>query len=180
MSYYFTSDLHLSHRNIIKYCNRPFDDVEEMNRVIRNRWNFVVNPDDIVYILGDVSFRGLEDLDEFNGLIHILPGSHDGKLKQLGTINTIEPSVVELKIPDLMDEYGNQRTLVLCHYAMRVWPLSHYASWHLFGHSHGNLPPYGLSFDVGIDTNEFYPYSLEDIKKKMATLTPIVDFRKGK
>jgi calcineurin-like phosphoesterase family protein len=61
---------------------------------------------------------------------------------------------------------------------MRSWPLSHYASWHLFGHHHGRLESYGLSFDCGTDTNNFYPYSLDDVCKKMATLKPIVDFRK--
>lgn len=62
---------------------------------------------------------------------------------------------------------------------MRSWHLSHYASFMLFGHHHGNLDPHGLSFDVGVDTNDFYPYSLNDIENKMKTLKPIVDFRKG-
>lgn len=50
-------------------------------------------------------------------------------------------------------------------------------SWHLYGHSHGNLPddPNSLSFDVGVDTNNFKPYSLKDVERIMAgkTFKPI-------
>jgi calcineurin-like phosphoesterase family protein len=61
---------------------------------------------------------------------------------------------------------------------MRSWDKSHYASWCLFGHHHGSLELYGLSFDVGVDCWNFFPVSLEQIDKKMSTLKPIVDFRK--
>ena len=54
MTDWFTSDLHLYHGNIIKYCGRPFRDVGSMNKAIMKRWNLVVEPDDTVYILGDV------------------------------------------------------------------------------------------------------------------------------
>jgi calcineurin-like phosphoesterase family protein len=50
---------------------------------------------------------------------------------------------------------------------MRVWPRSHYNSWHLFGHSHGKLEPVGKSWDVGVDKNNFIPLSLTQIEKIM-------------
>ena len=50
---------------------------------------------------------------------------------------------------------------------MRVWNKSHYGSWELYGHSHGTLEPIGKQLDVGVDTNNFYPYSFEDIKKRL-------------
>ena len=78
---------------------------------------------------------------------------------------------------NLFDEYRNPISITLCHYAMRSWERSHYATWHLYGHHHGKLPPYGLSFDVGVDCWNFYPVSLDQVKEKMATLKPIVDFR---
>lgn len=62
------------------------------------------------------------------------------------------------------------RTLHLfcSHYAHRVWPKSHHGSLHLYGHSHGTLPDSGnRSMDVGVDTNKFRPYSLEDIVAKI-------------
>ena len=39
---WFTADFHLGHKNIIRYCNRPFDTVEEMNRTIIERLNSLV------------------------------------------------------------------------------------------------------------------------------------------
>jgi hypothetical protein len=41
--------------------------------------------------------------------------------------------------------------VILCHYGMRVWPASHHGSVHFYGHSHGRLPGYGRSRDVGVD-----------------------------
>ena len=48
--------------------------------------------------------------------------------------------LVTLKLP--VPGLDKPQLVVLCHYAMRVWDRSHYGSWHLYGHSHGNLPPW--------------------------------------
>lgn len=54
---FYTADLHLSHKNIIRLCNRPFSSVEEMDAALIANWNAVVGAEDTVYILGDFSFR---------------------------------------------------------------------------------------------------------------------------
>jgi len=140
--------------------------------IIRN-WNSVVKHEDVVYHLGDFAFNNpTYYLKQLYGKIYILPGSHDKNL------SNVQLPIVILTPEGLKDEYGNERKIILCHYSMRSWPLSHYASWHLWGHSHNKLEPYGLSFDVGMDTNNFFPYSLDEIIEKMSKLKPIVDFRK--
>lgn len=61
-------------------------------------------------------------------------------------------------------------SMCLSHYAMKIWPWSHHGSYHLYGHSHSNLPddPNSLSMDVGVDTclfghTKYEPYSWEEI-----------------
>ena len=170
MSIYFTSDMHLGHKNIIKYSDRPFKSVEEMDEEIIRRFNSVVKADDIVYDLGDLCLSNFNVYKyRFNGTLIRIKGSHDRDIK--------EPRMLVVAPEKLFDEYRNPISITLCHYAMRSWERSHYATWHLYGHHHGKLPPYGLSFDVGVDCWDFYPVSLDQVKEKMATLKPIADFR---
>lgn len=169
---FFTSDTHFNHFNIIRFSNRPFYSVEEMDEILIQNWNNVVGKDDTIYHLGDFCLGDSKKyLKRLNGNIVRIKGSHDRDMKS--------PYMKIIQPEGLKDEYDNQRSIILCHYPMRSWHLSHYASFMLFGHHHGNLDPHGLSFDVGVDTNDFYPYSLNDIENKMKTLKPIVDFRKG-
>ena len=44
---WFTADHHFGHRNVIRFCNRPFETVEEMDRTMIDNWNAVVRPDDV-------------------------------------------------------------------------------------------------------------------------------------
>ena len=50
---YYISDLHIGHENILRFDNRPFADVNEMNNKLIENWNARVCSDDTVYILGD-------------------------------------------------------------------------------------------------------------------------------
>jgi calcineurin-like phosphoesterase family protein len=171
MTIYFTSDLHLGHKNIIRLSNRPFETIEEMDAELIARYNATVKPGDTVYDLGDFSFRNPKNyLDQLNVQPIRIKGSHDHDIK--------EPRMLVIKPQGLVDGYGNQISITLCHYAMRSWELSHYGSWHLYGHHHGMLPPYGMSFDAGVDCWNYYPISLEQVTDVMNTLVPIVDFRK--
>lgn len=165
---WFTADTHFGHKNIIKYCDRPFKDVDEMDRILIENWNARVADDDVVYFLGDFCFRRSPEYQaELNGNITFIKGSHDSWLKYASYLLPIKVQVAR-----------EDKTIVLCHYAMRTWEKSHYGSWHLFGHSHGGLPPYGLSFDVGVDCWDYAPISLDMVSTRMKSLKPIVDYSK--
>jgi len=77
MKTFVTADLHLDHKNIIKYCNRPFTDVNKMNRILVNNWNNIISPKDTVYFLGDLSFHTEYWIPKLNGDITFIRGNHD-------------------------------------------------------------------------------------------------------
>lgn len=72
MEIYFTSDLHLGHENIIRLTNRPFVCVEDMNNKLIHNYNSIVHKNDLVYILGDLTYK--ISVDESNKLIQQLKG----------------------------------------------------------------------------------------------------------
>lgn len=78
---FLTSDLHLGHRNIIGYCNRPYFDVEEMNRELIANWNRTVSDNDRVFFLGDFALGSKDDVIRFgkqlNGRKVMIYGNHD-------------------------------------------------------------------------------------------------------
>jgi calcineurin-like phosphoesterase family protein len=176
MKTFFTSDTHFNHSNIIKYCNRPFADANDMNETLIANWNNVMTTDDIVYHLGDFAFG---DVDQVNDVMqrlnfkhmHFIKGNHDKPFLKwfysvphgMGTKITIYPEFLETKIE------GHQ--FVLCHYAMRVWNQSHRGALHLYGHSHGTLPddPNSKSFDAGVDCWAYRPISMDRVLAMMAT-----------
>jgi calcineurin-like phosphoesterase family protein len=69
--------------------------------------------------------------------------------------------------------------VVVCHFAMRVWPRSHFNSWQLYGHSHGKLPPIGKQWDIGVDNNDFYPVSFNKICEIIADRPDNPNFAKN-
>jgi len=79
---YIISDLHLGHGNIIEYCDRPFDSVEEMNQTLVENWNAAIGPGDEVLFGGDLTVSWanthlLDWLDRLHGELVFLIGNHD-------------------------------------------------------------------------------------------------------
>ena len=161
---YFTSDTHFNHAKILSICRPMFSSIEEMNEVLISRWNERVKRGDTIYHLGDFSWKDGEPIiRRLNGQKFLIRGSHDSEGERLKKYwNQITP-MKEIKV--------DNQIVVLSHCAMRVWEKSHYGSWHLYGHSHGHLPPWGKSFDVGVDAHDFCPWSWGEVVKKMDSLT---------
>ena len=167
---FITSDTHFGHANIIKYSNRPFASLEEMDRELIARWNAKVPKNAVVYHLGDFALalpdRVHEILRQLNGRIRLLWGNHDRVLRKDKTLQGYFEWIkdyYESKTPD-----GTK--VIMCHYAFHVWNQHHHGSWNLHGHSHGSLKDEGIRrLDVGVDTHPNYePYSFAEIEAKMA------------
>jgi len=184
----FTSDYHLYHRNIINLSKRPFDSILEMNERIRDNHNAVFDNGSIIFNLGDALLlpkdmsgdskflKSVENLlRTFKGKIYYLPGNHERHLNLINTCWEILPQYQELTL----GIGKKQQHIILCHYALRTWNRAHCKAWHLHGHSHGGLVndygermqdyKYTLSMDVGVDTNNYKPYTFSDVKKFMSS-----------
>lgn len=173
---FFTSDTHFGHVNILKYCSRPFSDVETMNNSLIKNWNEKVKPNDIVFHLGDVGFdKNIKEiLYKLNGKIYLILGNHDKKIKSISdrfesienqkhiSINGQKIYLNHFPFLCFAGSYGNMNSE--CH------------TWQLFGHVHSG--PYtntGLDhqrlrilfptqYDVGVDNNNFTPISFNEVK----------------
>jgi calcineurin-like phosphoesterase family protein len=170
---FLTSDEHYGHFNkngngIIKYCNRPFSSIEEMNNDIIKKHNQVVGLRDTVIHCGDFTLNGSQYakdiIEQLNGRHLFITGSHDKKW--MSNINSYNLKQIEL-VGYIHEFKYKEYYIVACHYNMRTWPRSHYNSLLAFGHSHGNLLPLKNQLDVGVDSWEFYPVSIEHFIEKI-------------
>lgn len=191
---YFCSDPHYNHKNIVrgvtdwehKDACRPFDTLNDHNATLINNINAVVEEDDTLYCLGDWAFGGAPKIVELRKKIkcktvHLILGNHDKHIRQSSTYQSLFTSVSEYK-----EIKVEGQTIILSHYAMRVWNGSHRGTWMLYGHSHGTLDEMKPQFanpnwigddyyskswrtmDVGFDTHkEFRPYSFKEISDLM-------------
>lgn len=176
---FFTSDTHFSHTNIIKYCSRPFESVDEMNEALIKNWNKVVPKDGIVFHLGDFGFMGSQKFkeitDRLNGKIYLVIGNHDWKMLKDGSMARFETVSQQLYI-----QVEGQK-IYLNHFPMLTfagcWREPDRCTWQLFGHVHsGPLNQTGLDnsrlnnllptqYDVGVDNNNFTPVKFTTVKK---------------
>lgn len=135
MSRYIISDLHLGHANIIKYCNRPFSSVEEMDKTIIDNWNTIVKPEDEVYFLGDFCFGrpgqkvSKEYREKLNGKIHLILGNHDRYIDK-SSFDSVQKYII-------LEELGKK--ILLTHYPV-------YREDYSYIKENFNLPNYDICF----------------------------------
>jgi len=141
MKTYVTSDLHFGHANIMKFCpvtRAPFrNDVTRMNEEMIHMWNEIVNPYDLVYILGDFAFLNAEKAVATACRLHgrkiLIEGNHDQKLLKDESFRSCFESIHQY----LSVNYGGHK-IVMFHYPISEWDQMHRGSLHFHGHLHGN------------------------------------------
>ncbi len=148
---FYIADWHYDHINCIRFDNRPYNNISEMNTDLINKWNSVVSNEDTVYILGDMFWckaeQAIQVLDQLKGNKILIKGNHDrchdNKFKSKF-----------IKIVDYLEIDDNGRKVVLCHYPIPCFKNHFYGWYHLYGHVH-------TSFEWNI---------MESIKRDMTTL----------
>jgi len=164
---FITSDLHLGHANIIGYCNRPFYNVEEMDKKIINNWNSIIDKGDTVYFLGDFCMGGVDIIKNYvqqlNGKITMIRGNHDHKKPRF----YVESGFYEcIEHPILVDG-----RYILSHHPIFTNISSPYIN--IYGHVH-NDPTYKtitpFNACVCLERWDYKPILFNDLKKKILEL----------
>ena len=168
---YYISDLHIGHKNCLRFDERPFTDVQEMEKEMIRQWNQKVKTADDVYILGDVFFRYKDRYADFlrqlHGKLHLITGNHDYPLLKDQEAMSCFADVDKIRM--ITD---NGRYVVLCHYPIISWDKKHYGSYHVYGHVHKQINEDVLfmmkqekAFNAGSMINGYVPCCLEELEQ---------------
>ena len=168
---YFTADWHLLHKNILKYEERPFKDVQVMANTLIKNHNNLVTPDDEVWDLGDFTMVGSGQrqaiettIQKLNGHRHLILGNHD-RFDPFTYVNMGYTSV-HTAIPLYTKDY----TFILCH-DPSVYDCVKDKGILLCAHVHKLFKclPEQRVINVGIDVWDYKPVSLDQILELVAT-----------
>lgn len=173
MNIFFTSDIHLFHKNILKFESlaRPFSTIEEMHQVIEDNWNSKVSDKDIVYVGGDISFgkvtSAVEILNRLNGTKILTPGNHDD--------NHLKHASFRYCFHDIKERIEikyNKILYTISHYPQLSWNKSHIenVSFFLFGHEHSRFLGYHNMLNIGMDCHNLTPIHIDEIPDKLKLL----------
>mgnify|MGYP000581464137 CR=1 FL=1 len=165
----YIADLHFGHRAVINFDNRPFLDVDEMDRTLIELWNSRVAPDDNVYIVGDFAYRNEKPeewyLQRLKGHKHLVIGNHDSKLlaneKAMGYIESVD------KMMHVTDN-GNQ--ICIAHFPIAEWNGFYRGAYHIYGHIHNRteityhyMKQFDRALNAGACINNYTPSSLNEL-----------------
>lgn len=178
MNNYYISDLHIGHKNALRFDQRPFKTLEEQDEALLKNINATVTPQDNLYFLGDLSWYKPDKTLEFIKRIkcknrYLIRGNHDRWANDSKCKKEFQ-GIYDLKRID-----DNGRIVILCHYPLAVWDQSHRGSFHLYGHVHNNKNNGDMTdthtilshvemanaFNVGCMLWDFYPVTLDHILK---------------
>jgi calcineurin-like phosphoesterase family protein len=180
---FFTADDHFYHQNVIKYCNRPFSSVEEMNEELIKRWNERVKPEDTVYHLGDfaLAHRAVTVFaPRLNGHKHLIMGNHDHCHKLHYKKDTKKERMEQIYFDAGFETLQYEMVLsfekhkFLLHHMPYAgdsgdqerfsnWRPKNYGQILLHGHVHQTWHIKDKMINVGVDVNDYYPVSIDEI-----------------
>ncbi|WP_279357305.1 metallophosphoesterase [Methylobacterium indicum] len=172
MTTFFTADTHFGHGGMMSERMgrpRPFASVEAHDEAIVAHWNNRVRPSDRVFHLGDFAYgcslaHARAIFGRLNGRKILLRGNHEDRGERLAWEAIHD--VLRISVQDR--GMAAPVPLWLSHYAHLAWPDSHRGRLHLYGHSHGAIPPTARACDVGVDAWGFRPVTIGEIQELLA------------
>lgn len=188
---FFTADWHIGHKNILKFDNRPFKDINHMREGLIRRYNSIVEIQDVVYFLGDMGFAG-DDLrhtiDRLNGTKILVLGNHDKKNQAMlcsgfdAVVNSasmvIAGEMVTMTHCPLRGVKREDTTTMLGCDGTENWhredkhvdfSIEDRGQFHLHGHTHApnggkSTVKQGRQWDIGVAGNKYIPVSISQIE----------------
>lgn len=175
MTYYFTSDTHCGHSNIVSGISkwepkdgcRQFSTLEEHDNTIIDNINSVVGENDILIHAGDFAFGGKDNIPKYRNFIRcknifLCKGNHDYKLWDYHR-ELFRETKLRFNLT-----FGKQ-LIVVDHYPLISWEEMGRGSYHLHGHCHQNLRFNNGSkmLDIGVEGHNYKPWSYNEIVEFM-------------
>lgn len=160
---WFTGCTHFGHANILKLANRPFADINAHDAALKANWNAVVAEHDIVYHLGDFSWKQHDPIiTELNGHIVRVRGNHDSHPP--GILPYFDLRLVDLPHYASHAVAQRARRVILFHYPIEEWDGWWRGALHVHAHTHKpDLVSAPRRFNVGVDATRFRPISLDEL-----------------
>ncbi len=169
MTTYFTADQHFFHKNIIRYCDRPYANEKQMRTDIITRHNQVVRPDDEVIHVGDFAMVGTSQwekvgavLKHLNGTHHLVIGNHD---------DCKWDKYIACGFSSVHSALWFKEDGICCVHDPSNWAVvQHNFDIMVCGHIHGLFDVIRESetkkvVNVGVDVRDFKPISMNQVKE---------------
>lgn len=162
---WFTSDTHFSQVRTLELSKRPFNGVQEMDKIIIKNWNSKVSQHDTVYHAGD--FGDYNKVKELNGNIILICGNYeekDLKTKFNNDFNLFNKYLKELGfkqvfLKEIFYSNNSMKNIKICHEPLNC----DMNKFNLFGHVHGLCKIKTFGLNIGIDSHHFYPININDV-----------------
>ena len=176
MAIWLTSDLHFGHDRQFLWGPRGFQSILEHDEAVVRNWNAVVEPEDDVYVLGDIMLgdneHGVECMRHLNGHIHLIRGNHDTDHRWYEVYRTIGDNIRFNGCAELINY--RKYHFYLSHFPTMTGNLEkeslHQCTLNLFGHTHSKDKFYEdrpYMYNVSLDANDNTPVLLDDIIERM-------------
>ena len=168
---YYTADWHLGDERMNLFP-RHFKDAEDFYEFLKDKWNSIVEPDDVVFHLGDVvaqttDVKWLERTSEFNGKKHLIKGNYDDIFSKEQYNEHFETVCIDCQVQNI----NRNSYYHLVHYPS----LGRSDMFNLVGHIHATWKCQRNMLNVGIDVNHYRPYSEEDVEFMHTAITKYYD-----
>lgn len=166
MKIWLSSDTHYMHNNIIRYCERPFTDVDHMNEQMMSRWNSVVSDDDIVVHVGDVSAGVGKRINDLQNIISslkgqklLIRGNHDHQTNDWYVTAGFKKVIDHINLSGIFLTHYPLENMIQNGFDFSGVGTINYV---IHGHNHRtDTPNYDDHFNVAVDRNNFTP--VEDV-----------------